>query len=408
MRVVSGGQMRRTCIVSLRFRRRKLLEGAACATAIALCAGAEARAQELRLFPASGAGPRYASFFDPGGAAGFRIVPVECSYPWSDTEKSGIGLGIDTPTDASSSEGLTTASVPSQRCVLVQCVRMPGDQEALPERLFTTPVTLWMAAGLLGGASIGALGPIHYGIHGFRFTDEGFFQTWTYGGGADKASHFVASASSTSLLYDAYRLNRLTPDQAFFLSVAAVTVAGALVEVGDGLTPYGFSAQDLTADVLGALGEGLIKRNDLGDLLGFRLGKWLETTIPPAVVGGRPLFGIDYSQEIYAADMKLGGLDTRLHASPDIARFFLLSFVFLTRGYGYEPPLASRYQEVGLELGLNFPEILKAAGVNDATWWGDFLLRTFSFLRIPFTQVGAYYNLKNRNWYGPGAPYRFY
>ena len=39
-----------------------------------------------------------------------------------------------------------------------------------------------------------------------------------------------------------------------------MTVAGAFVEVGDGLTPYGFSAQDLTADALGASAEAFIKR----------------------------------------------------------------------------------------------------------------------------------------------------
>ena len=50
---------------------------------------------------------------------------------------------------------------------------------------------------------------------------------------------------------------------------------------------------------------------------------------------------------------------------------------------------------------------LKAAGVNDSTWWGDFLLRAFRFFRIPYTQVGAYYNLKNHKWYGPGAPYHY-
>ena len=80
----------------------------------------------------------------------------------------------------------------------------------------------------------------------------------------------------------------------------------------------------------------------------------------------------------------------------------------MTKGYGYDPPLAERYQQVGFEVGLNFPEILRAVGVQDTTRWGDALLRVFSFFRIPYTQVGAYYNLVNRKWYGPGAPYHFY
>ncbi len=299
-------------------------------------------------------------------------------------------------------------SAEAKRCVLVQCVTGVAGPEERPPRLFTTPVTLWTGAALLGGIVDGIQGPIADGVHPFHLTDEGFFQYTTYGGGSDKASHFVVSANVTNLLYDAYRLNRLTPDQAMWLSFATSTIAGTFVEIGDGLTPYGFSLQDLTADALGSLTQALIKRHDLGDLAGFRLGRWLDTTIPPAVIGGRPLVGIDYTQEMYTADLKLGGVGTRMHASPTIARFFLLSFIFLTKGYGYVPPLDTRYQEIGFELGLNFPEILRAVGVSDATWWGDFLLRAFNFLRLPYTQIGTYYNLKNQKWYGPGAPYHYY
>jgi hypothetical protein len=378
-----------------------------------LSAGVRMNAQEFRLFPASASGPRYFSTFDVG-AAGFRIVDLEDSSPWSPAEGSGFGLRTETPPPADApdaaagDEPASATSAPVQRCVIIQCVKLTGEPEAPPAKLFTTPVILWTVAGLLVGFADGIDGPIRDGFHSFRFTNEGFFQYGTYGGGSDKASHFVISTIGVDTLYDAYRLNRLTPDEAFWLSWATVTLAGAFVEIGDGLTPYGFSAQDLIADTAGAGIEALIKRNNLGDMLGFRLGRWLQTTIPPAIVDGRPLVGIDYSQEIYTADLKLGGVATRLNASPNIARFFLFSFAFMTKGYGYVPPLETRYQEVGLELGLNFPEILKAVGVTNETWWGDSLLRVANFLRIPFTQVGAYYNLKNQKWYGPGAPYHYY
>jgi hypothetical protein len=372
-----------------------------------LAIGIPAAAQELHLFPASAPEPRYFSSFDVGGAAGFRIADLGRSYPWSESERSGFGLGTETTASAPDSEEQAAGSVPMRRCVLVQCVKISGQPEPPPKKLFTTPVTLWTVAGLVAGIANGYASDHLYGIQKFHFTDERFFQYDTYAGGSDKVSHFIVSANSVDLLYDAYRLNRLTPDQAFWLSWATVTLAGVFVEVGDGLVPYGFSAQDVTADTLGALAEGLIKRNNLDDLLGFRVGKGLPP-VPPALVENRTLFGIDYSEEIYTADLKLGGLACRLHASPDIARFFLFSFTYNTKGYGYDPPLPTRYQEVGLEVGLNLVEVLKAVGVTNSTWWGDLLLRTFTFFRIPYTQVGAYYNLKNQKWYGPGAPYHFY
>jgi hypothetical protein len=292
-----------------------------------------------------------------------------------------------------------------RECVLIQCVRLPI---APSPRIFTTATTLWTAAGLLVGIADGIEGPIHYGVHPFRFVDEGYFQYSTYGGGSDKVSHFVVSTHASGLLYDAYRLNGLTEDQAFALALGTSVIGGALVEIGDGLTPYGFSAQDWTADALGSLAGALVKRGHFDDTLGFQLGKWLQTTIPPAIIGGRPLFGIDYSQEMYTMNVKFSGVFSHLHTEPGAARFFQFSFAYLTKGFGYSPQLDSRYQEVGFEIGLDFPEILRAAGVDRSTWWGDTLLRVFSFLRIPFTQIGAYYNLKNQKWYGPGAPYHYY
>ena len=356
-----------------------------------LLAAAGANAQQLHLFGDA-----------PPETAGFRLLPA--------AETAGAGDAGVEDADASSPPADQEAAAkepvpPRKRCVLFQCVTLPI---APAPKLFTTGVTIWTAAALLGGFADGIEGPIDYGVHPFTFADEGYFQRWTYGGGSDKASHFVVSTHVAGLLYDAYRLNGLSEDQSFALAFGTSVVAGVFVEIGDGLSPYGFSAQDLTADTLGSLVSVLIHRGRLEDTLGFSLGRWLNTTIPPAVIDGRPLFGIDYSQEVYTMNVRFSGLLPRLHAKPGFARFFQFSFAYLTKGFGYQPPLETRYQEVGFEVGLDFQEILKAVGVSNETWWGDTLLRVFSFLRLPYTQVGAYYNLFNHKWYGPGAPYQFY
>jgi len=151
----------------------------------------------------------------------------------------------------------------------------------------------------------------------------------------------------------------------------------------------------------------LIRRGGLEDTIGFSIGK-IPTTLPPEIVAGHfEGLGFDYSNEMYTGSLKLDGLSRRLDASLGPARYLQVSFAFLTKGFGYAPPIPSRYQEIGFEVGLNFPAILRGVGVSNETWWGDLLLRTFTFLRIPYTQVGAYYNLKNHRWYGPGAPYHY-
>ena len=348
------------------------------------------------------AGAETFSLFRDGEAPSdrFRLFPDTAARP------------APAPSDAAATDATVAAEVPgdaphepTKRCVLFDCVRLPI---APATKLFSTPVKIWTGAGLLGGFADGIEGPANYGFHPFHFTDEGYFQTWTYGGGADKASHFVISATLAGILFDAYRLHGVSPDQAFGLSLITTVVAGALVEVGDGLTPYGFSAQDLTADTLGAAAQAIIKRTGTDDLFGFRIGK-VPTTIPPGVLGDRVgTLGLDYTNEDYSADLKFDGLGYRLSPHPGIERFFLASFVFMTKGYGYDPPVPSRYQQIGFEIGLNFPAILKAFGVSNETWWGDILIRAFEFVRIPYTQIGAYYNLTNHKWYGPGAPYHYY
>ena len=291
-----------------------------------------------------------------------------------------------------------------RRCVLFQCEPLPIEPA---NRLFPKGAAIWTGAGVFLGFVDGFQNPLRYGFQPFHTTDEGFFSSYTYAGGADKASHAIVSENVAGLLYDAYILNGLTPDQAFALSLATTVVAGALVEVGDAVTPYGFSAQDLTADTIGALTGALIRRGGLEDTIGFSIGK-IPTTLPPEIVAGHfEGLGFDYSNEMYTGSLKLDGLSRRLDASLGPARYLQVSFAFLTKGFGYAPPIPSRYQEIGFEVGLNFPAILRGVGVSNETWWGDLLLRTFTFLRIPYTQVGAYYNLKNHRWYGPGAPYHY-
>ena len=367
--------------IGVRSARAGLLR-VACAAAFVL-PGALAHAREFVLFPEGVP----ADLFGPARPA----VTAEPDFDLGDAAWAG-------------SPGEDPGPAPERRRVLFQCVSHPKTGTEAAPKVFTTPISLWTAAAELIGIVNAAQAPINYGTQRFHVTDEGWFQTWTYSGGLDKASHFTVSANVAGLMYDAYRLNGLSPDQSFALSLGTTFLAGAIVEIGDGISPYGFSAQDLTADTLGTLAGVLVKRYGADDLIWFSLGK-VATTIP--VGNDTASLGSDYSNEMYTMNLKLAGVAPRFHAQPGFERFFLVSFAYLTKGYGYAPPLPGRYQEVGFEVGLNFHEILKAFGVSESTWWGDTLLRAANFIRVPYTQIGAYYNLTNGKWYGPGAPYHY-
>jgi uncharacterized protein YfiM (DUF2279 family) len=364
-------------------RRVSLLAAAGLAASTAV-------ADEFHLFPADPAsrGTLGVMSSEPS----FRLVELERGSPWG---------------GAANVTGFRSEDVSSED---PQEPPAPDAAPApAPKKLFDTTTTLWTAAALLGGIGQGIGAPIHYGTQSWHFTNEGWFGYDTYAGGADKCSHFIVSSGVSRLLYDVYRSDGHSVDQSFNLALAATVMAGIFVETGDAITVYGWSWQDLTADFLGASSGLLIHRFCLQDMLGLRLGP-ADTDIPPAAVGGSvpATFGASYTNEIYAADLKLGGLITRLHGKPGIARYFMTSFVYLTKGYGYAPPLPSRYQEMGVELGIDFPAILKDVGLPDTTWWGKGIYAFFNFFRIPYTQVGAYYNFKNKKWYGPGTADHYY
>jgi hypothetical protein len=372
---------RRPLRIGVRLGRAALLRAAGAAAFVFSATFAEAR--EFVLFPE--------------GAEANLLAP---GRPTDETRETFDLGGVD----LSGLAAADPATPPSRRCVLLQCVTPAPIGTAPAPKVFTTPISLWTAAAELVGIVNAAQAPINYGSQSFHVTDEGWFQTWTYSGGADKASHFTVSANVAGLMYDAYRLNGLSPDQSFALSLATTFLGGVIVEVGDGISPYGFSAQDLTADAVGTLAAVAVKRAGLDDLIWFSLGK-VPTTIP--VGNDTASLGSDYSNEMYNLNLQLAGLGPRFHAKPGLERYFLFSFTYFTKGYGYAPPLPGRYQQIGFELGLNFEEILKEVGVSNSTWWGDTLLRIVRFLRIPYTQIGAYYNLTNGKWYGPGAPYHY-
>jgi hypothetical protein len=234
----------------------------------------------------------------------------------------------------------------------------------------------------------------------FAFANERWFQEDTYAGGADKASHVFWGYLGSRLLQGAYRGAGKTPTQARSLALAVATLTGALVEVGDGYSQYGFAWEDIAANSIGALAAFGIDAWKLDDVVGLRMGL-MSTPVPPPCCryGG---YGDDYSKEIYTLDLKLAGLLPRLGARPGLARFLLVSGTYQTKGYRYSPP-QNRRREVGIEVGLNVREVLLAAGVTESRWWGKVLLGVATYVRIPYTGWGWRYDLNSGTWTGPNS-----
>ncbi len=257
------------------------------------------------------------------------------------------------------------------------------------------PQWVWIGAGAalaIGGSAANALQETpHFPFH---VTHEGWFGENTYAGGADKASHFVSFYGVTRVMNEYNKAFRAGKEQAALLAAGTSFLAGLATELGDGTNKYGFSWEDLGADTLGAATGLLLVHYNLTDLVGFRFG---IVPAPEAKVGG---LGKDYSAEIYTGDLKIAGLGQRAKFNPGPARFLLLSFTYGTKGYPYGDPVV-RQRQVGIEIGINFGEVLQALHVPKDKWYGVLLYTFFDIVRIPYTAVGYRYDVNNKKWYGP-------
>lgn len=233
----------------------------------------------------------------------------------------------------------------------------------------------------------------------WHWANERWFQEDTYAGGADKASHMLFGYIGAEAARAAYKSIGKSDEQARLLSTGLVTLCGLVVEVGDGFTGYGFSWEDAVSDLAGAVISNGIAKYGLTDTLGMRIGLVKALTPDPCCTqkGGA---GDDYSQEIYTFDVKMAGLLPRMKVPAGPARFLLVSFAYNTKGYRYSLP-EYRQRNVGVELALNMPEILRSVGVKDTSWWGGPLLSVLRYFRIPYTAFGWYYDLNHSAWHGP-------
>ncbi len=318
-------------------------------------------------------------------------------------------LGFDRPADAfepspgfrlDASPGGEPAAPGEARPVAAEPVR------ASPPRRFWDAKTAAITAGVvLGSPVVGYFTWWRVDSRStFEFANERWFQRDTYAGGADKASHIFVGYLGTQILEGAYRSVGKRPAEARALAFGVVALTGALIELGDGYSKYGFSWEDIAANTIGSLVATGIDAGRLEDTVGLRFG-YVKTLIPDACCryGG---YGDDYSKEIYSADLKLAGFLPRLGLRPGPARFLLLSLTYGSKGYRYSAePLRER--NVGLELGLNLKEILVAAGVPERPWWGRILHGVAKYFRFPYTSFGWHYDLNHGTWSGPDTGDRF-
>ena len=265
----------------------------------------------------------------------------------------------------------------------------PGDQGwslAGPGGKPNWLLTSLVAGGAVAGAMANSLTEVPW--QSYHVDNEGWFGQNTTYGGADKAAHFVDYYLLSKEFANLFVRFGHPRERARWLAAGVAGFTGLVNEIGDGTTRHGFSPEDLTMDIGGALTAVLIDYLAVEDLVGFRRGYANFDDC------------CNYSNEIYTTDFRLAGAARRLGLNIGPLKYLLLSLTYGTRGY---PSDTGTERRVGFEVGLDFKQVLDDLNVRRNTWWGYGLHVVFDNVRIPYTAVGYRYDLNHGRWYGPNA-----
>ena len=351
-----------------------------------LLAGPGRLAAQERLFPAS---PDHGWSVASENAALKGSFPVYRLLP-EDSFDRGPRMGS---ADRGTKEQLFQATDPGSgteawRIAFAEALQHDPTETGLPKSeflerhrvLFSTLIPITSVLAVTANSLVG-----YDTNHSFEIHKEGWFGERTTNGGADKASHMADYFVITNLFEDVYRILGWSERAAILWGFSIAFATGLANEVSDGFTRHGFSWEDLGADTIGAATASVIALTRTKDLFAMRTSHLPSST---------------YSDDVYAADLKLNGVGQRLNLNIGPLKWLLLSATYGSKGYRVSPP-TEKQRLVGIEIGLNLQQILNDVGVKKDTWWGFGLHLFADNIRFPYTGIGMRYDLNKGKWHGP-------
>ena len=224
----------------------------------------------------------------------------------------------------------------------------------------------------------------------FQRLDEGFFGKDTYAGGSDKLGHAYTDFILIRVFNKIYLDEGFHEDDAITNSLIAGIVSRTVMEVADGFTKFKFSAEDVYANISGALLSAiLLKYPKFDEIFGF---SWSYLPSTEALQGERDWYSIDndYNGSVFHLDIRLKGIyDFLGYPTDSFQKNTLFSLSYFTRGYNKIRPLKQRV--IGFNIGGNIPELIFHNFEKNKFTKN---IRTFAtYYKIPFTYFGLNYDM---------------
>ncbi len=221
----------------------------------------------------------------------------------------------------------------------------------------------------------------NYGKYKPHFKAEGWFAKDTYRGGADKLGHLYASylfATGLSHVYSSWGYDRADAARLGALSSFGLQ---ALMEVGDSISSYGFSYEDVVANGVGSsIGYLLYRYPDISRKIDLRLEYFPSEGL---IEKKKSDFTTDYDGMKFLVAIKSDGFD---FIKDKYLKYTELHVGYYTRGYKWATD-GKRSRTIYFAVGLNVSKIFESLSFNKTA-------KFFNYYQVPYTYLPISHDFK--------------
>lgn len=224
-------------------------------------------------------------------------------------------------------------------------------------------------------ATIGVVG-WDYGSHSFRTANEGWFDSDTPYGGADKLGHAFTCYALTSVYNRIYKDWGYSDNDAILLGAANSWLTMSLIEIGDGFSvSEGYCWQD---EIMNTVGAGMAYLRHRFPAVRERVDfRWEWFPSPAARSGERFDVFTDYSGQKFLLAFKLDGW---LRTGSPVLKLLDVQVGYYTRGYvsGDDDYFSGKHRFGFVGIGLNMTYLLERLTGHSASG-------VFDYVQVPYT-----------------------
>ncbi|MEW6001873.1 MAG: DUF2279 domain-containing protein [Nitrospirota bacterium] len=225
-----------------------------------------------------------------------------------------------------------------------------------------------------------------YGEYKPHFKAEKWFSKESYRGGADKFGHLYASYLISSVLSNLYSSWGYEKDDAARLGALSSFTLQALMEVGDSISRYGFSYEDVIMNGIGSfMGYLRYRYPDISRKIDVRLEYFPSKGF---LEKKRLDFTTDYDGMKFLFAIKLDGFDFIFDFIKDkYLKYLELDVGYYTRGYKWETT-KEKSRNIYFGIGVSISKILESFSLKKTS-------KIFNYYQLPYSYIPVKYDFND-------------